>query len=128
MKIINSILVGVLILSSCSYAKSSDDEMLSSIANEAKDKKTKKQKSKIEAVIEKEGLDKKKEKRKIEDILKEDKEKEKKSKEKDKKVKLTLDEKRAILAEKKRKQKIIDEAKAEKIYQEALRDAINSVR
>jgi len=85
-------------------------------ADNAKEKVT------IADVVEKEKEAKKDTKVTIAKVV----EKEEKSKEPEKK--LTLKEKRALLAIKKQKQKEQDEIEAEKIYQEALKDAIESVR
>jgi len=85
-------------------------------ADNAKEKVT------IADVVKKEKETKKENKVTIAEVVK----KEEKSKEPEKK--LTLKEKRALLAIKKQKQKEEEEKEAEKIYQEALKDAIESVR
>jgi len=126
MKTVKVIVIGVLLFGGHAllYAQSEDTTKADKEKSEKlqiKDVVTSKEKTKIKDVIKTEKT--KKEKTKIADVVKDEKKKS------DKKIpKLSLDEKRAILAKKKEAQKIKDEAKAEALYQQALKDAIESVR
>ena len=155
MKIIKQILISLLISATfTSILYSNDDtdkidkeenDLLSVISQESNketvkldikkveenETKVKKKKIKLADVAKETENKAKEEKIKEDEAKKVAKEKEKKARELEKKKpkrKLTLDEKRAILAIKKKKEQDAAEAKAEALYQQALKEAIESVR
>ena len=155
MKIIKQILISLLISATCtSILYSNDDtdkidkeenDLLSVISQESNketvkldikkveenETKVKKKKIKLADVAKETENKAKEEKIKEDEAKKVAKEKEKKARELEKKKpkrKLTLDEKRAILAIKKKKEQDAAEEKAEALYQQALQEAIESVR